>query len=226
MSAPSNLSWHSLPDAESVAVAARDHILQQAGHAIREREAFHIVLAGGSTPERCYQLLAGSESDWQRWHIWFGDERCLPPDHPDRNSRMAWEKWLSHVPIPPQQIHPIPAELDAEAAADLYEPLIRAILPFDLVLLGMGDDGHTASLFPGHRHPLSRLVVPVHDAPKPPPDRVSLNFPALSDCRSMLFLITGKEKIDAVRKWRTGHHLPVSRIQPKHGGQVLTDLPL
>lgn len=215
--------WQLLDSPDAVAEAASSRILQQADRTIAERGAFHIVLAGGSTPARCYQLLARSPGDWSNWHIWFGDERCLPADHPERNSRMARQNLLSQVPIPASQIHPIPAELGPEAAAARYRSLIEPILPFDTVLLGMGEDGHTASLFPGQRQPADALVVPVHGAPKPPSDRVSLGRSALGRCRQLLFLVSGAGKQKAVAAWLAGDPLPVALIQSEGNSEVLLD---
>ncbi len=222
-SAGGDLQWRPFDSADAVAAAAGTRILQQAADAIAARGAFHIVLAGGSTPGRCYRRLARADSDWSNWHVWFGDERCLPPDHPQRNSRMAAQQLLERVPIPHAQIHPIPAERGPEAAASAYRTLIEPVLPFDTVVLGMGEDGHTASLFPGQKHPPDALVVAVHDAPKPPPDRVSLNLPALNRCRRLLFLITGAGKHPAVTAWLAGEPLPAARIRPDGGGEVLLD---
>jgi 6-phosphogluconolactonase len=125
-------------------------------------------------PLAVYRRLVEPPADWARWHLFFGDERCLPAGDPERNSLAARAVWLDRVPIPPDNVHPIRAELGAEPAAAHYAELIRDRLPFDLVLLGLGEDGHTASLFPGHAIQDAALVMPVHDAPKPPADRVSL----------------------------------------------------
>ena len=217
------LIWTLFEDATAVAVAARDRILAAARESIAARGRFSIVLAGGSTPEKSYALLAATESAWDAWHIYFGDERCLPADHPQRNSQMTRRTLTGQVPIPASQIHTISAELGAETAAQHYSKLVAATLPFDLVLLGMGEDGHTASLFPEQIHPHELTAVPVHNAPKPPPDRVSLNTATLGSCRQLLFLITGGGKRDAVAYWRSGINLPVSAIRPKGPGEVLID---
>ena len=217
------LIWTQCKDATAVAVAARNRIMASAQASIAARGRFSIVLAGGSTPEKSYALLTSGESKWSAWHVYFGDERCLPTNHPQRNSQMAHRTLTGQIPIPADQIHPIPAEQGAEAAAQRYSELLAGILPFDLVLLGMGEDGHTASLFPGHIHPDKLPVVAVHDAPKPPADRVSLNTITLNSCRQLLFLITGNGKRKAVARWRGGASLPVSAIQPKGAGEVLID---
>ena len=220
------MQWTVLKDADAVALAARERILTAAREAIAERGCFRLVLAGGSTPELTYRLLAESGADWHQWHIYFGDERCLPPTNQERNSLMAEQALTSLVPIPPDQVHPMPAELGAESGSDAYEAVIKEALPFDMVLLGMGEDGHTASLFPGHRHPAGPLVLPVHNAPKPPPDRISLSREALAQCRCMLFMVTGQGKQDAVKQWRSGTgKLPVAEIPCPDQCEVLIDPP-
>ena len=155
-----------LPTAHDVAARASEIILAAARSAIEQRGDFSLVLAGGSTPADCYTLLAAAQADWRRWHIYFGDERCLDPSDPERNSAMAAARLTDRVPIPAQQVHPIPTERGPQVAANDYRDTIRGQLPFDLVLLGMGEDGHTASLFPGHEHPGEALVVPVHEFPE------------------------------------------------------------
>jgi 6-phosphogluconolactonase len=210
-------------DKAAVAAAAAELILQHAQRAIAERDRFNIVLAGGTTPTATYRLLADSQTDWSAWHIYHGDERCLPVDDEARNSRAADLAWLNRVPIPRQQVHPIPAELGAEAAADAYAPIVADALPFDLVLLGIGEDGHTASLFPGREIPSGPLVIPVHDAPKPPPDRVSLTPAALCRSDHILLLMTGSSKREAVARWEAGEDLPVARVAAGGNSIALLD---
>ena len=212
--------WHVFKDATAVAEAAVQRILPAARKAIAERGEFRIVLAGGSTPESCYRLLADADCDWTHWQVYFGDERCLPRDDTARNSFMATTAWLGAVSIPADNIHPIVAELGAEAAAQAYRPLVRAALPFDMVLLGIGEDGHTASLFPGQHHAEEELVHAVHNAPKPPPDRVSLGVSALGSAREILVLVTGAGKQAAIQGWRSGASLPVAQI----GGETPVDV--
>jgi 6-phosphogluconolactonase len=212
-----------LADADAVADAVVDMVLADATAATVARGAFRVVLAGGSTPLAAYRRLASASADWSHWHIYHGDERCLPADHPERNSRAADDAWLARVPIPPAQVHRIPAELGAEAAAAAYEPVVAGVLPFDLVLLGMGEDGHTASLFPGQESRPGPLVMAVHDAPKPPPDRVSLTPSALCRTRRMLLIVTGASKRDALRRWQNGEGLPVARIAVGGNALMLLD---
>jgi 6-phosphogluconolactonase len=212
-----------LVDADAVAGAMASEILAAAAEAIGGRGRFALVLAGGRTPLAAYNLLVGEDADWDRWHIFLGDERCLAASEPGRNSASAAEAFVDRVPIPAENIHWIPAELGAESAAEAYEAVIAPVLPFDLVLLGMGEDGHTASLFPGH--PLSEgpLVVAVEGAPKPPPERVSLTPRALAACRRMLIVITGADKRGAVDAWRRGADLPVIRVASQGRARVLLD---
>lgn len=218
------MRWQPLDDADAVARAAGSRILAAARRAIEARGRFDIVLAGGTTPQQVYRLLREArDAGWEHWVVWFGDERCLPVDHAGRNSRMAGQTLLDHVPIPLDQRFPIPAERGAARAAEAYEALIRRARPFDLVLLGMGADGHTASLFPGRKLPPHRLVVPVFDAPKPPPERVSLTPRALCSTRELLVLVTGAAKRDAVRAWRHGADLPIARLPCETGMEVLID---
>lgn len=218
--------WHILADPDALEQAATARILQAAQQAIARAGAFHLVLAGGSTPQRVYRALARSSVDWPNWHVWFGDERCLPPHDPERNSRMAAQAWLDHVPIPPAQIHPIPAELGAVAAANAYAQTLAGLGDFDLVLLGLGVDGHTASLFPGHDWGAGAAapnVLAVFDAPKPPPERVSLSARRLAAARQVIFLVSGAGKQAAVADWQAGTAIPAAAIAPASGVDVLLD---
>ena len=158
-----------------------------------------LVLAGGTTPRRCYELLVPMQVEWGRVTVLFGDERCVAPDDEESNFRMAREALLARVM--PGTVHRMPAELGPDDGAKLYSPIVEAHAPLDLVLLGVGEDGHTASLFPGH--PLVQAkgwVVGVKDSPKPPPERVTLTLPALQGARQVLIFATGSGKADAVAR--------------------------
>ncbi len=218
-----NRRWHHLETPEQVALAAYQHILDAAERAIADHGTFKLVLAGGSTPEKVYRLLADTDADWANWVIYYGDERCLPANHADRNSLMATEVFLNKVAIPEAQIFTIPAELGPEQAAKQYRPIVASALPFDMVLLGMGEDGHTASLFPGHVHVKEELTHAVYNSPKPPPERVSISAEALSCTHELIFLITGANKQDAVRSWRSDEDLPVATIVPKNPVDIYID---
>ena len=210
-----NCHWHVLETADLVAQAAYQQILACAELAIAKHGTFKLVLAGGSTPEKVYRLLADANADWSRWFIYYGDERCLPSDHADRNSLMATQAFLKKVAIPESQIFTIHAELGPEQGAKNYQQILASALPFDMVLLGMGEDGHTASLFPGHQHQLDELAHAVYNSPKPPPERVSISAKALSSTGQLIFLVTGANKQEAVNNWRAGQELPVAMITPE-----------
>ncbi len=199
-----------LADAEAVAAEACRLVGLAAQAAIRQRGIFRLVLAGGRTPGRTYQLLAMTTQDWPSWEILWGDERCLPAADPGRNSRQAQDLWLRRVAIPATQIYPIAAELGADEASARYGRIIAERQPFDLVLLGMGEDGHTASLFPGAVDDCAPVVA-VHAAPKPPAARVSLNFQTLRASRAQLVMVTGAEKSLALAAWQHGEQLPIAR---------------
>ena len=218
-----NSRWHTLETAGQVAQAAYQQILGAAKHAIAEHGRFKLVLAGGSTPEKVYRLLAKADADWSKWYIYYGDERCLPADHADRNSLMATQAFLEKVDIPDAQIFTIPAELGPEQAAKKYQQIVASVLPFDMVLLGMGEDGHTASLFPGHQHQEDELTHAVYNSPKPPPERVSISAKALSNTQQLIFLITGANKQEAVKNWRSGQDLPVATITPDNPIDIYID---
>lgn len=217
------LTWQVVDDAEAVAQTACQRILIASERAIQTRGSFHLVLAGGRTPERTYQLLRAQTVDWTYWHIYYGDERCLPTEANERNNVMTNAIWLNHVPIPTEHVHPIPAQFGAVVAAPQYAQIIKRGLPFDMVLLGIGEDGHTASLFPKHVHSATELVHAVFNAPKPPPERVSLSAKALSTTRELIFLIAGASKREAVTAWKRGEILPVAEVCPQGEGVVLID---
>jgi 6-phosphogluconolactonase len=215
--------WRIHPDRESLLMAALEVIRQCEADSGR---SFSIVLAGGQTPLELYRILAGESMQWDKWRVYFGDERCLPPDHPERNSLQAALALLGRVPIPAGHVYVPPAELGPAEAASCYRDQIKTAGEFDLVLLGLGEDGHTASLFPGRDVGEGReaaAVLPVFDAPKPPPERISLSAARLSHARTVLFLVTGAGKREAVMRWRRGEQIPASRIHAQQRVIVLAD---
>ncbi|MHB8454453.1 MAG: 6-phosphogluconolactonase [Acidiferrobacterales bacterium] len=220
------LRWHIYPDANALYERAASAIVRIARAATTERGAFHVVLSGGSTPRPLYQRLRTMDTHWPAWHIYFGDERCVPRDHADRNSAMAASVWLNHVPIPAAQIYEIPAEQGAHAAAQIYAKLLDGVAVFDLVLLGLGEDGHTAGLFPGARwgdEVGAPATLAVEAAPKPPAQRVTLGARRLSQAREIFVLITGGVKYNALAAWRAGENLPVRAIRPVGGVDVFLE---
>ena len=202
------MSLHVNPDGETTARAAADAILALIDAARGERGAAHVALAGGGTPRRTYELLRGAISDWDGIHIWFGDERCVGPDDPDSNFKMARESLLAGVDLPDAQMHRMRGELEPAEGARAYERELLDVIgagdeglpAIDVQILGLGPEGHTASLFP--HHPLldvdDALVAVITDSPKPPPTRLTLTLPALRASRRILFLADGPSKADAI----------------------------
>jgi len=215
--------WHQFDTAAQVADEVLVQILNSAEKAIAERGSFKVVLAGGSTPEKIYQQLVGAKTDWSKWMIYYGDERCLAADDKDRNSIMASNALLSKVAIPAANIFTMPTELGAVEAAVKYREVIADVEQFDLVLLGMGEDGHTASLFPGHVNASEETVHEVYNSPKPPSDRVSLSAKTLANTRQCFFIVTGASKVDPVKQWKQGADLPVATIAPSTGVDIYID---
>lgn len=200
-----------LPTSADVARVGADEVARRARAAVDATGAFFLALAGGSTPRALHAELVAHHASlpWSRAHVFFGDERCVPPDHPDSNYRMASETLLERLPFQPRNIHGMPGDgADRDAAAREYEALLRRELDahgregLDLVLLGLGSDGHTASLFPSSPalDELTRWVVPA-DAPEgvSPRARLTLTFPALAAASHALFLVTGAAKRPALR---------------------------
>ena len=217
------MKWVVLDNPDEVAREACKRIVQIAADCIENKGSFSIVLAGGQTPAKTYALLANEDCEWSKWHIWFGDERCLSTDDDERNSILAERTLTSKVPIPAGQVHVIPAELGPDEATEKYAKALDNQPPFDLVLLGMGEDGHTASLFPGNTYTGDEKVVAVYNAPKAPPQRVSLSYSSLRNCHNLMFLITGKSKITAINEWKSGVNLPVAQITSMKETEVLVD---
>jgi 6-phosphogluconolactonase len=217
--------FRSFPDATALEEAARGHILQSAADAIASRGRFRLVLAGGVTPIGVYRALRATRAQWPAWELFFSDERCLPPADPRRNSWQAAAAWLDHVPIAPARLHVMPAELGPERGAAAHAAALRTVGSLDLVLLGLGEDGHTAALFPGHTWGEGQDapdVLPVHGAPKPPPERISLSAHRLSRATEVLFLVVGESKRAALARWQSGERIPAAAIQPDGGVDVWT----
>jgi len=221
-----------VPDNAALNRVASAEFVSAAGSAIADRGAFRVALSGGNTPRAVYALLAqeyNAQLAWEKIHIFFGDERHVPPDHPDSNYRLANETLLSKAPVPQDNIHRVRAELDPESAARDYEEQIRKEfglkeneLPrFDLILLGLGDDGHTASLFPGTDalRESTRLVV-ANQVARLNTFRITLTYPVLNHAAEDLFIVSGKGKAEIVAKVlsKSGTpEFPAQRVQPANG---------
>lgn len=197
--------------------------------ALSSQGPFRIVLSGGSTPRPMYELLASDEFrdrfPWKRVFWYWGDERFVPHDHPDSNYRMAYEAMLSKAPVPPENVFPIPVDGSPEEAALRYEGTLQETYGdakldparplFDITLLGLGSDGHTASLLPGEPV-LEERTHWVAAVPHGRPEvRITMTYPALESSRHIAFLVTGQEKADIVAEIQAGaSHVPAARIQP------------
>jgi 6-phosphogluconolactonase len=212
--------WHQFDSQDGINHAIIDQIQKLASHALATQGVFRIVLAGGSTPKQIYAQLKNLDTDWSKWHIYHNDDRCLPVDHPERNSKMARDVWLSHVSIPESQIHDIPAELGNVEGAKEYAQTLLGVPDFDLVLLGLGEDAHTASLFPGHAVDNSADAVPVFNSPKPPADRVTMSAKRLNRTKAVIFMVTGPNKQAAVNQWRNEEDIPARLICPANGVDI------
>ena len=208
--------------------------MERARQAARTAGRFTVALAGGSTPRALYALLADraapyrSQVPWDRTFVFFGDERQVSPDHPDSNFRMARESLLRHVPVPEEQVYRMRGENpDPDRAAEEYEEIIRDVFRlgafdrprFDLILLGMGADGHTASIFPGApgARQAERLALAVRVAPLGV-DRITLTLPVLNHAAAVLFVVSGVSKAEAVRQVLGGaSDLPAAEVRPAAG---------
>jgi 6-phosphogluconolactonase len=220
-----------LPDGEAVAREAAQRFAELATSAVESRGRFSAALSGGSTPGRLYQLLAQepyrAQVPWQESYLFWGDERCVPPEDPGSNYRRAEVALIRHVPMPPDNVYRIRGELEPTAASRAYARTLIDFFcgprpRFDLIFLGLGQDGHTASLFPGSAalQETERLAVPVGaDYQGRPTRRVTLTLPAINAARQVLFLVTGSGKAEIVR---TVIHdqtpvLPAQQVRPVAG---------
>jgi 6-phosphogluconolactonase len=230
---PSNLLVFETP--EQLAVAAADRFVECAAKLHGELDRFSVALAGGTTPKRVYELLTTerfkSRIEWSQVHLFFGDERSVPPTHPDSNYAMVYEALISKVPIPAKNVRRIIGEADPHESARTYEDQLRTFFAglawprFDLVLLGMGKDGHTASLFP-HSDALdekSRWVVATKNERSDQKEhpRITLTLPALNNASRILFMVTGKEKAqrlaEVLRPQPGAELVPAQAIKPVDG---------
>jgi 6-phosphogluconolactonase len=225
-----------LSDGAAIAQRAAQEFVQAAASAVREKGAFKVALAGGSTPKALYNLLTTdptlrSQVPWDKMHLFFGDERHVGPEHPDSNFRMASESIISKAPLKPEQVTRIKGEYpDAEQAALEYEKALREHFKlkngeyprFDLLLAGMGNEGHTLSLFPGTKalHANGRIVMR-NWVGKLYTERITLTAPAASNAARIMFMVTGADKALALKAVLEGPYepeqLPAQFLQPKDG---------
>jgi 6-phosphogluconolactonase len=229
------------PSAEAVAVRAADEVARHLQAAVAERGVGHVALSGGTTPARTYELLARRPEQWSGGEVWFADERCVGPEDEQSNYRLVADTLLGAAEIAPERVHRMEGELGPEAGAQRYAAALRAHLPadrvpdggvgapvLDLILLGIGPDGHVASLFPGAAaldRDESAVCVGVLDSPKPPPERISLSLAVLRAARRCLLLATGASKADAVAAMlaEPSSHVPASLLRRERLTVILDD---
>lgn len=225
-----------LPDGAAIARRAAQEFVQAAAAAVRAKGSFNVSLAGGSTPKALYSLLVNdpalrSQVPWDKLHLFFGDERHVPPDHSDSNFRMATEAMISKSPLKPEQVMRIKGEYpDADQAALEYEKTLREYFKlkdgeyprFDLLLAGMGNEGHTLSLFPGTKalHRDGRIVVS-NWVGKLYTERITLTAPAACNAGEIIFMVTGADKACALKAVLEGpiepEQLPAQLLRPQNG---------
>jgi len=216
-------------DLSVLSESAAKLFIESAVQAIAERGRFLVALSGGSTPMALYRLLVDAPVDWSRMHVFWGDERCVPVDDPGNSYAQARDVLLTRVPIPVDNVHRVQSELEPAEAAQAYAATLSGFRDpprdwprFDLILLGMGDDGHTASLFPGspvdEAEPIIAVTAHYQDRPA---DRVSLTPRVINDARQVVFLISGQSKSETLANVLKGDYhpeqLPAQRIQPTDG---------
>lgn len=212
------LNWKDFQDKNQLESILLQDILNIAKNAISENGSFKIVMAGGSTPEKLYKsFLDVHNQNFSDWELYVGDERCLPVDSEDRNSHMIKRSFIDHLPdVSKPKFFPINTEKGSQEASSEYNIIIDNIDQFDLVLLGLGEDGHTASLFPGQQWGNQLNAVAVSNAPKPPSDRVSMTPKAFLKADKIFFIVTGHGKKDAVNAWKEGEDIPASKIMSEN----------
>ncbi len=219
-----------VPNPSSLAERAAEEFFRLAELAMANEGRFTVALAGGTTPQLMYTFLSKMNLSWDRIHFFWGDERCFPPDHQNSNYHMAYETLIKAIPSPSQNIHRIQGEFPVEQAAKQYKEdlylFFKGTLPrFDLILLGLGSDGHTASLFPGTpaAREMSNWVAPVihRDPPLPLVDRVTLTLPVLNSAAQVLFMVSGAEKAESLAQVLHGKSqpglLPAQAVKPVNG---------
>ncbi|KAK1437481.1 hypothetical protein QVD17_03272 [Tagetes erecta] len=230
---------HKLEAESHVADALAKYISDLSSKFIAANGSFSVVLSGGSLIDTLRKLLEApyvSSIDWAKWLIFFLDERVVPLDHPDSNYKLAYDGFLSKVPIPKSNVYPIKEKLSPEEAADEYEQRLKQLVAnktlraspttgfakFDLILGGMGPDGHVASLFCWHfqRFEKTKWVTFITDSPKPPPPRITFTFPLINSADEIAMVVTGEDAADAVKvalgkHASYGYPLPVQKVSPE-----------
>ena len=205
-------NWLVFEDEILLADSLAQEILNIAEQSIRQNGCFNIVLTGGKSALNLYIILSKSNSDWDKWHIYIGDERYFTKNHKNRNDQVIREIWLDNSTISKNNIHFIQAELGLIEAQKEYEKVLKKIDKFDVVLLSMGEDGHIASLFPNHLYSEEQMVVVERNSPKPPKERISMSYQQLNKTHYVFKLIVGESKQKAVILLGQNVNLPITRV--------------
>jgi 6-phosphogluconolactonase len=225
-----------LADPEAVAARAAREIASHLSSAVERRGIAHLALSGGTTPGRTYELLGAAMSEWDSMHLWFADERCVPPEDRESNFLLANQTLLRDAPLAPERIHRMQGELGPQEGAQLYASELQGILPaneapvpvLDMIVLGIGPDGHVASLFPGAQTLDAgdeAICLGVLDSPKPPPQRITLSLAVLRAARRCLLLASGSSKADAVSAAlaEPSRHVPASLLRRERLTMIVDD---
>ena len=209
-----NNNWIVFDSKRSLSKSLAEDILKIAQQSIDNKGCFSIVLAGGQSPIELYKILQESSSDWNKWNVYIGDDRYLPKNDKERNDYIIEKVWLNSSVIPKDNIFFIESEseLGMMDARKKYENILEGIEKFDVVLLSVGEDGHTASLFPSHEYVEGVNVVLEYNSPKMPKERISMSYSRLNQSKNVFKIIIGKSKQEAASLWLQGEKLPISRI--------------
>lgn len=211
------MQWHVYPDDEQLAQACADFIAAAIDETLEQQSSCHVALPGGNTPARCFQLLAAKDLDWQHIYWLPADERTYPVGHAERNDTMIRDNLCALLPNGDDNLITMPTELGTEQAAAVIKEKLKAITSLDIALLGMGEDGHTASLFPGNPAlDVNAEAVAVYHSPKPPPERVSMSLNYLQQCRYKVVLTKGEGKREIIRRIKAGEEFPITMLGDLH----------
>ncbi len=205
-------NWLVFANIDSLSEKLARDILDIAEKSIQLNNNFKIVLAGGTSVTSLYRILSNSKSDWLKWQIYIGDERCLPLEDKDRNDQIINKVWLDNNTIPNENINFMRAELDVDSAVVHYESVLKSTGDFDIVLLSIGEDGHAASLFPNHFYDEKKSVVVERNSPKYPKKRISMSYLRLNQSKNVFKVVSGSSKQEAVDLWLKKTILPINQI--------------
>lgn len=202
--------WFVYKDFNECSIAAAEFLAAKINDAVKLNDICNVILPGGNTPVKCLQTLAQLDLPWQHIHWYLGDERCYPAGHAERNDVMLQKTLWSKIPF--ANIYPIPTELGVSEAVEIYMELINTVDSFDIAFLGLGEDGHTASLFPNHTVNEMESVAAVYDSPKLPKERVTLTARTLAKANCRMVLAAGEGKSDIIKKIKEDFPLPINVI--------------